>query len=302
MPHATAKLYSHQSGIALIQVLLITAILSVLALYLSSTAKDQIKIAQWADDKAIALVSVHSAEANLYFSLLTNAKKQTQNKNEGNHNLANQWNFFASPFVMNQHVTAKIQDQSALIHAHFPDPQTLKSLIASQGLPMVEVNHIYDNLLDWQDLDNIPRINGDESLSALDNIRNGAIPDLHDFSFVPKMTDNLLTLLLNNTTLYNQGFFNPMDSPKELLTAITNAEVAKQVIQLRESGQLNMTQFSQLTGFVENDKMLFYPSNILSIEFEGKAGVSIVNKKIIVELTPYANQYQTPINVYSNRG
>lgn len=289
-------------GIALIQVLLITAILSVLALYLSSTSKDQVKMAQWADDKAEALVAMHSAEANLLFALLTNSKKQSSRDLLANESLASRWNFFAYPFKANEHITVKIQDQSGLIHAHFPEPSFLKALIAYQGLNSNEVNRIYDSLLDWQDLDSIPRINGDELLSNPANIRNGAVPDLHDFSFVPNMTSNLQRSLLKNTTLYNKGFFNPMDAPEELLAAITNGEIAKQVSTLRESGQLNEIQFSQLTGMVESDKVLFYPSNILSIEFEGKVGMSMIRKKILVELSPYANQFQTPINVFSNRG
>jgi len=60
----------NQQGIALIQVLLISAVLSVLALYLTSTAKDQVKVAQWSIDKAQALVNINSGEAQLLFSLL----------------------------------------------------------------------------------------------------------------------------------------------------------------------------------------------------------------------------------------
>jgi len=290
-----------QKGIALIQVLLITAVLSILALYLSSTAKDQVKMAQWADDKALALIAVQSAEAQLFFNLLTESKVQSQENNLTD-NIPSRWNFFANPFKVSEQVTTKIQDQSALIHAHFPDPNLLKSLLAFQGLPINEVSRIYDNLLDWQDLDNIPRNSGDELLSTPTAIRNGAVPDLHDFSFVPKITADLQQSLLKNTTLYSKGFFNAMDAPEELLAAITSVEQAKQIVQLREAGQLSNVQFSQLSGIVENEKVLFYPSNILAIEFEGKVGMSVVRKQITVELTPYANQYQTPINIFSNRG
>ena len=296
-----------QQGIALIQVLLISAVLSVLALFLTSTAKDQVKIAQWSDDKAQALVNLQSVESELLFTLLVNSKiKKITDHSVSQNSIVNNWNFFAKPFVIKnkakQQVRLIIQDQSALINAHFPDSKILKALISSQGYSVNEVNSIFDNLLDWQDLDSIPRINGNESLNALANIRNGAVPDLHDFGFVEKITPKLLNILVNNTTMYARGFFNPMYASKELLSAITNKKIAQQVIEMREKNQLTNRQFSQITGVVENEKTLFYPSNVLSIKLTGQVGKSSVNKNIIVELNPYANEYQQPINILFQRG
>lgn len=291
-----------QQGIALIQVLLITAILSVLALYLTSTAKDQVKVAQWQDDKSDALVAVHSAEAELLYTLLVNSKIKNADGINSSNDIINNWNFFGKPFVINNQVNANIQDQTALIHAHFPDAKVLKAFIGFTGYADKDVNVMYDNLLDWQDIDSIPRANGDESLSALNNIRNGAVPDLHDFSFVKNMNTELFHGLLKNTTLYGKGFFNPMNSSRELLAAITNAQIAEQVIVLREQGQLTPIQFSQLTGIVESNKVLLYPSNILAIGLEGKSGISVVRKQKIIELNPYAEKYDTPINILSSSG
>jgi len=296
-----------QQGIALIQVLLISAVLTVLAFFLTSTAKNQVKIAQWSDDKVQALVNIKSVESELLFTLLVNSKvKKTINYNNIQNNISNNWNFFAKPFVIkskiNQQVNVVIQDQSALVHAHFPDSKVLKALIASQGYSVSAVNSVFDNLLDWQDLDSIPRINGYESLNALANIRNGAVPDLRDFSFVKGITPKLLNILVNNTTIYAKGFFNPMYASKELLSAITNTKISQQVIDMRNKNQLTTRQFSQITGIVENNKTLFYPSNTLSIKLKGQVGKSTVKKTIIVELSPYANKYQQPINILSQRG
>ncbi len=320
LSHKTCA-YNTQQGIALIQVLLITAILSVLALFLTSTAKDQVKVAQWQDDKSDALVAVHSAEAELLYTLLVNSKVKSANSANSNasslhSSIINNWNFFDKRFAINSQansqaytpnntqvnsqVNARMQDQSALIHAYFPDAKVLKAFIAFTGYADKDVNAMYDNLLDWQDIDSIPRANGNESLADLNNIRNGAVPDLHDFSFVNNMTAELLQGLLKNTTLYGKGFFNPMNSSRELLTAITNAQIAEQVIMLREQGQLTSVQFSQLTGIVESDKILLYPSNILAIGLEGKSGISVVRKQKVIELDPYADQYHTPINILSS--
>jgi len=293
----------NQKGIALIQVLLISAVLTVLALYLTTTVQSQIQIAQWSDDKSIALVALHSAEAEILYTLLVNSRVNSENTtNRNNNQIVNRWNFFAKKFLVNPIVEVRMQDQSALIHAHFPDQTVLKALITYLGNSAKEADTIYDNLLDWQDLDNIPRTNGYESLKYPLEIRNGAAPDIHDFSFVKNITPKLHRSLLENTTLYSKGFFNPMNATKVLLSAITNNEISNQIIELRETKQLTSTSFSQLTGIIESDKVILYPSNILSIELKGNVGESVVRKKIIIELNPYANKYQSPVNILFNHG
>ncbi|MGL1957060.1 MAG: type II secretion system protein GspK [Colwellia sp.] len=293
---------SNQQGIALIQVLLISAVLSVLALFLTMTAKDQIKIAQWQDDKMTALIAMHNTEAELLYSLLVHSKISNNQESHAQANIVNNWNFFNNPFTINGNVKVEIQDQSALIHAHFPDKKNLEALIIYQGYSIKDANSIIDNLLDWQDIDNIPRTNGYELLDAPYKIRNGAVPDVHDFSYIENIPVNLFQILVKNTTLYGKGFFNPMNSSKELLSAITSVTIAEQVMQLREQKKLTPGQFSQLTGITENDKVILYPSNILAIELIGSQGISTVKKKIIVELNPYANEFQVPINILSSSG
>jgi len=295
---------SRQQGVALIQVLLITAILSVLALYLTSTAKDQIKVAQWADDKAYALVAQHGAESELIFSLLTqNRTQSTTNANlDGAVSVSQKWNFYDNPFSLNNLVTVKIQDQAGLIHAHFPNEKHLKKLIAYSGETSSGITAIADNLLDWQDLDSIPRVNGDERLNNKNEIRNGAVPTVHDFFHVNRMTPELFNLLKSNMTVFRQGIFNPMNAPEELLSALTSQTIASQVIELRNTNQLTNRLFSQLTGIVENDSTIFYPSNFLELTLESKVGESVVKKEIIIQVMPYASGEKMPINIFSNRG
>lgn len=294
-----------QRGIALIQVLLISAVLSVLALYFNRTAKDQITQAQWADDKALALVALHSAEANLLFNLLTQPLEANSGDELGENeqpDMTRQWNFFAKPFAIDKQVTARIQDQGGLIHAHFPDRDVLKPLILSQGLSGSQTNAVVDHLLDWQDLDKVTRSQGGEDDTYQGLIRNGAVPNTHDFAFVKHITPELARLLVENTTIYRRGTFNPTHSPKVLLAAITSQEIAEQVIELRNSGQLTKTTFSQLTGIIEDDNTFFYTSNYLAITLDSNVGNSTVHKQIYLHLKPYASAASLPLIIFSNRG
>jgi general secretion pathway protein K len=309
-----SKPYPYQHGIALIQVLLITAILTILALYLTQTAKDQVKMAQWSNDKAQALVELHSAESQLLFSLITEFKSpfqntlaQPQSEQIQASNISQQWNFFDQPFMFNQQVEISIQDQAGLLNIHFPDQERLKAFFISQGASSPQANVIVDSLLDWQDLDNVPRANGmevydDNNAENTNGIRNGVVPDKHDFSTLNGLTPALYQALLQNSTIHRRGPYSPVNSPAALLSAISSNDMAQQVIVLRDSGQLNKNKFTELTDIKEDDNIYFYTSNVLAITLTSKIGESRAQKKIVVQLMPYATADQQPISILSNRG
>lgn len=292
---------SLENGIALIQVLLITAILSVLALYFTSTARDQVKIAQWADDKTLALMKAESAQAQLLFELLTSSKLKG-----GEASLpagySSTWNFHSMPFSLTNGVSIEMQDQSGLIHAYFPHEQRLKALINKHTLDDNLTNQIYDSLLDWQDLDSIPRINGDESLRDLGNIRNGAMPSVYDLYRLDKIPLELASTLASNMSIYRKGFLNPMNASAELIAAMSNDSIAEQIDSLRSSGQLSVTTFKELTGIEEDERTLLYPSNFIAIQVLSKVGESEVKSMLVVELDPYATKKKKPINILSTEG
>lgn len=290
-----------ERGIALIQVLLITAILSVLALYFTSTARDQVKIAQWSQDKSKALVELKSAQSQLLFELLTKNKNGAYSSPEHQDTFSTHWNFFSAPFYIKPNVKIEIQDQSGLLHAYFPHEQRLKALINSYSDNANQTEKIYDSLLDWQDLDSISRLNGEESLRDLSLIRNGAVPSVSDFYSIPTVNDELAEIFVSNLTFFRKGFFNPLNASLELLTALSNSNTAQQLDTLRRSNQLTPRRFSELTGIIEDDRTLFYPSNFMSIKVTSRVGESMVEKVIVVELSPYASKYQQPINILSNQ-
>lgn len=279
-------------GIALIQVLLITSILSILALYLSATAKQQIKISGWANDKAQAIVNIHSAESELVFSLLTEHRKY-----ESNNRI--RWNFFGSPFFMGSNVIVKMQDQSGLLHAHYPEPDRLKSLLLYHEVDINRANQVVDSLLDWQDVDSIARINGAETNDYLGRIRNGDISNIFEIYDVKYITPSIYELLKTNMTIHRRGSFNPTTAPKKILAAITNDQIAEQVINLREKSTLSDRVFEELTGLSESDTVMFYPSNIVSIDFHSTVGDSQVNKSIVLRIEMYAKERKSPVNILS---
>ena len=117
-----------QNGIALIQILIITAILSVMAMHFTTTARDQVQMAQWANDKSQAQIQLQSAQAQLLFEFLTNSKSSEVEVEP--QIIASKWNFYNEEFTVlngllnNQissqsKVSVKMQDLAALINYIF---------------------------------------------------------------------------------------------------------------------------------------------------------------------------------------
>lgn len=295
----------NQQGVALIQVLLITAIMTVLALYLSNTAKEQVAIAQLSNDKAQGQVNIQGAQAEVLFALFTEKKQLTSRltNDTSNSEIKKMWNFHDEIFTLPSGVQVKIQDQSGLLNAHYLERDLIKKLLEYQGQSSSQADTMIDSLLDWQDIDNIERAHGAEfsQYGTLDRIRNGMVPDISDFKYVKGMTPELLDILLENTTMFRKGNFNPMNSPQTLLNALVGKTTAERVLSERSDKTLTRRRFKEITGLDENEEMFFATSNYLSMELINIIGQSRAKRRLTFDLQPYAEQDQPPINILSDR-
>jgi general secretion pathway protein K len=281
-------------GIALVQVLLITAILTVFALYFTKTAQNQVKMAQWSVDRAKAEVEIHSAQSELIFTLFTHEKEVTKNSDSGNL-LTQKWNFFNSPFQVNQYVEAQIQDQSGLLSLHFLDESVFVKFLTSNNIEFSRAQQIADHLLDWQDIDNIARPLGSEQ-QGNSPFRNGYIPDQTDIENAIALTEIEKQLIYNNTTVYFNGSINPLTASKELLATFSDEFSAQLFINQREQGEnLTSIDFKRLTGAEVSENMSFLPANTLAIKLTAKVGEVVLTRNLVISLSRYAVGKTAPI-------
>ncbi len=301
MTNMTLELIHHkQQGIALIQILLITAILTVFALYLTQTARQQIQMATWAQDKAEAEVAVHSAEAELIFTLLTEEKFTIKDAADMN-SIKKKWNFHGQAFKLNSVVDIEIQDQAGLIGLHYLHLGHFRKLLTGNGVSSQRALQIGDQLYDWQDADSIPRAYGNEQQSEIRLFRNGKIPDITELEYIFEISDTEKDLIYNNTGIFYSGDVNPLTASYELISALSDQTTAQEVIALRTSGELTATIFKRITGINETNNMRFFPSNVLAIKFDAKVNQSVVYREKVISLSPYADKGKSPINILLDR-
>ena len=272
-----------QQGIALFQVLLITAIITVLAIQFTQTAKNQVAISQLIVDRAKAEIAIKSAESEAIFTLLT------ENKDNLGGSLAREnWNFHNQSFAYNDTVTIKIQDQYSLLSLyHLREGSNLVRLAKLLGLSVGQP--FGDAVVDWQDANSLSLPNGAESsaYSSPGFPTNVTFQHLGEMAYVSGSDQNTSASLSPFISLRPHTFFNPLNAPKEILLLFMSQQKVDQVLKLRENGDLKAQNFSAITGLRQDELQLFSTSGLLKMEFNANVGEVHLTKSMEIDTKPY---------------
>ena len=278
-----------QRGIALLQVLLISAIISVLAMYLTLTSRQQIAVAKLVDDRANATLYQKSAESRIFFELLSRDYSSTATDP-----LPKNYNFYANPIKIDDYTKVEIQDVSGLINIMEPNRLLLQKTLGRLGVDENASSVIVYSLLDWQDKDDLTRLNGAEKGDYVLGPRNRYISLKTEMQLVKGVDKTIWQKLSPNLSMPQMSYFNPMFAPKPVLQAFLNDD-AESILKLREQGILNRTEFSQSTGVYDNIGIVLSPSNVFQITFKVQYGEVMLTKQQTVKLDRYAGKNGTVI-------
>ncbi|CAH1568852.1 hypothetical protein [Vibrio rotiferianus] len=266
--------YSNQSGVALLQVLLMSAVISVLALQMSYSAKDKVSIAQAIQDKVMAEVEVRTMESELLFALATQRwVKEPQQDNL----LAQRWNFYGRPFEYGDSGQISIQDNSGLISVfNGGDKNTIDRAFGKLLGDNHKARMARSALVEQQGFRQGSTQAGlvgqffqsrDEMLAALEKLG------------IPSDKAEMFTRIPYSAYL-------PLSAPDDSLRLWLPSRQAEAVIEARNKGELTPDQFTQLTGLRKNDYMLFYPSGRFMIQIQVQKGEARALKKMFINVSP----------------
>ncbi|PHI38628.1 hypothetical protein CBQ28_03675 [Pseudoalteromonas sp. GCY] len=288
------------NGIALVQVLILTALLSIFALYISSSAKDQVQLATWSNERAEAELLIRSTYSELLFALLTNERAKTS-IDEGGTKITERWNFFGHPFSVTSQIEVRLQDLSGKIGLHFFERNRLESLLRYGGVSEDRIGLIIDRLLDWQDADNIARPQGGEGINGVE-VRDGYVTDLTDLEKLIDLTPAEKALLYENTTIYFNGSFNPLTASKSLLAAETDETSAEQIDALRKERDVTPLEYRKITGKGVDTDVRLYPGPSVEFTITAKVGDARITKHFVVGTKRYSKGKLEPINIMYKEG
>src|SRR5690606_9395225 len=182
----------------LIQVLLLSTILAVVLLSMNHQARQHIRLASAVQQYTQANMALHGAEAEIIYKLLSNLPFELQAGNT-------QWNFHGKPFNYHQ-LMVQIQDTSGLLSASSPNNAMLSRLVQQFGGTESQGREIAAALADWQDRNDLTRLDGAEQANYSDvAVRNAPIQYLEEWLFVKGVTPALYQQLAPLITLFPQG-------------------------------------------------------------------------------------------------
>lgn len=261
------------NGLALIQVLLITMLITLLVIQISAESADQINIAIELKTKAQMEVDIESELERAKFFLLTD-KDAIAAKQSG----YERWNFYSDAFAVGREVKLSLQDAAGLISlTNRPD---LLMTIKSPNVSISNLERFNNNLRTWQ---------GNMLSSNIPPLWRGRPTQYaNEFKQIPAWQANLfdeeLVIYLRTST------FNPRYSPEGLLRKLAKQDMQEQIITLQRQRPFNQQAFSSALASGNHFASIPIPSDLISISAD-KSSLNLSLKR----------QYQMQITVHDNK-
>lgn len=275
----------HHRGIALIQVLIITMVLSILGLYILQSTRDQVNLTSTIQKSTELRLELENTEAEIINALLSNFKIQKINTQSP---VASKWNFHNKPFDVGD-VSVKIQDLNGLISLNITDNSMLEDLLTTLDVSGSDIREFTDSLSDWKDDNDLKRINGAErdyyEREGIAGPRNGYLQSMSEASYIKKGTILTEEQWRAFFTVERTSGFNPLSAPEKILLSLVkdDTKVAK-IIKLRDNGQLTGRLFYNIT-LIEADEFVSYiAGSTLNVTMTAKRDEQQMIKKFTIKL------------------
>lgn len=302
-----------QQGIALLQVLLFTAILSVLALYFSQSARQQVIIAQGLKQQSDALINLNSVQAQLYFRLLTKSHQKQPSYTQTTYEqenieaqglesveapLPSQWNFYGEPFKF-QDVEVTIQDHGGLLSNAYPDQTLVTRLLQQTGEATQSARNIVSTLSAWSQQEE----GGIYSpLFTVDKLRFGPITDISDVWHIKGINTSLFSALKASTTEHKHGALNLLTAPEHLLKALVSSEYANLILENRKENQRISQDVLELIDDAEKFSTNELPSQVLTLTLSASNVGAAVKRQVVIKIIKTARGNTPPLDVLVSTG
>lgn len=241
-----------QQGIALIQVLLISTVISILAIHFSFTAREQVAIATAYDQRVKATQALKSAQSKIIYTLLTqNGFEQISDVFPS----SEIGNLYGKPFILEQtgntKILVSIQDNNGLLSQQYIKSQLWTRVLDRMGLDSSYRKQKQGIIEDWQDKDKNSWLLGNAEPQVLENgqrYRNQAIQLPQEIAWFFEKEPVQLNMVNEISTHYSVVGFNPMNAPTQLLELYFNPQIASLIIKKREDRTLTRNEMIDLLG------------------------------------------------------
>jgi general secretion pathway protein K len=221
-------------GMALVQVLLLSALLMIMLLSAQHQARSQLKTAEDVKGHSELQLKLQSVEAELLFLLSSREWSELVIPGAGidGFNFHGEWFSFAGASV-------KVQDQAGLLSVNSPNSSAFSEFTLSLLGDAQIGQRLAAELTDWRDADDSRSVDGAEQAdySAV-RVRNYGLQTLDEVQYIKSMTPELYKALKPYLTVFRQGE-NLMNMPESLVASRFSGAKLAQILLSRKKGELN---------------------------------------------------------------
>ena len=237
---------TQQSGVALLQVLLISAVISVLAIRFSYTARDHLDIAKDFDRRIRAQLLAGTVFNEVLFKLVSNSTIALDTNSERLPGLQGAGgNRHGEPFDWRGGVAVSIQDLNGLLPRLYPRHFLWRELLEN----IVEDTEDIDRYLGvWSDLQDADGNSWQKGKPEPISLKGGQVyPNRlaqDDLLLLWTFADNpmLGRRLANYSSLYPYAEINPLNMPSQLIEDLFEPDLAANIKRVRSGSDLTMAQ------------------------------------------------------------
>ena len=269
-----------QTGIALLQVLLITGLMSLLAIRFTQTARDQVEIADNFEKRVEAQLAAYSAVNEVIFLRWSDSSESLLSESAGSESQLpsrSRLNSYGDPISWREGVTVKLQDLNGLLPQIFPRHPLWSVLLRGLSVPESDATNYLGVWGDVQDSDG-RNFSGGAEPQFLPNghvYLNGFAQNSKILESVFFDKPSLVEKLLAFSDVYAPFESNVLNFPKPLLEVLLEPQIARQIIAQRHEGMYEMSLSALLPDWYTSESIFIHGSNRMRLEIDvdlGSAG------------------------------
>ncbi|MCF7519565.1 type II secretion system protein GspK [Pseudoalteromonas sp. L21] len=278
-----------QTGIALIQVLIISFILALLGIFINQSIQQQVKVTQQIQNKFAMRLELEEAETQLFSALLAHKKYPDTNSNN---QLVKNWNFYGEEFRLSDSIFISLMDMKSLFSLNISSPDLIKNLLIQLNVEENTAQTFVSSLTDWKDENDVSRVNGAEASFYKQQgkryvPRNGYLQSVNEAALIRGAEQIPKEYFARYFSTEMVTGFNPINAPEAILKAIIKDEsTANKVLKRRAAGTLSSYDFYLLTGIEEGEFINFVTGSKIRVQLRVVLNGAQLSKQYILDATP----------------
>lgn len=270
----------NQKGYALPMVMAISMIIMIMTLSIAFSMRHKIAVISELRDQGLARLKSYSAMNETIYNILTSNFTETGIKiylPDGKWKI---WNLYGEPIALDDSVSVRLRDVAGMV-SPVTQPQYLAVLLSGTSANMSDINSFVDKLADWQDPDDLKRLNGAEAWDYKAAgypyaPRNFYIQTIDEIRLIMGFDSSLFDAVRGDITYWGSDHINYLTMSARLLQGLLqNDKTVAALLKMRSEHTLTGSYFRGLTGIQRSDTVMFGPSNLVKVNVTARQNKAI---------------------------